>query len=357
MEKYVVIMAGGSGTRLWPLSRETRPKQFICIDDGNCMLVQTIERMCEIVPADKCFIITNKNLQNITRSTVKDLIPYSNIILEPEKKNTAACIALATSILKERFGEGLVCFVPADGYVKDHKAYKDAIELAYITAERTKDLVIIGITPTYPATGYGYIEVNNDIDAQRISSVLKFIEKPDLQTAKKLVSSGDFLWNGGVLVGSIAAILNSIKTFLPEHENKISEAVKHADEEDGTTYIEDAYTEIQNISFDNGVLEKNDSTHVVSGLFDWDDIGSIDALSKTLNSDADGNVIKGKYLGIDTSNSVIVSGEDTLIATIGIDNMIIASTKDAILVCPRNKAQDIKTLVEMLKINGYTNLL
>ena len=120
MDKFIVIMAGGSGTRLWPLSREVKPKQFINIDDGNCMLVRTIERVCEIVPAERCFTITNKMLVDITQKTVKDLIPYSNILVEPEKKNTAACISYATLLLKERYGEGLVCFVPADGYVNDN---------------------------------------------------------------------------------------------------------------------------------------------------------------------------------------------------------------------------------------------
>ncbi len=316
MEKFVVIMAGGSGTRLWPLSREARPKQFIYIDDGNCMLVQTIERVCEVVPADKCFIITNKDLLDITLDTVKNLIPFSNIILEPEKKNTAACIAFATLLLKERFGEGLICFVPADGYVKDRKGYTEAIELAYDAAEKTNDLVIIGITPTYPATGYGYIQVDNDTDAKRILNVLKFIEKPDFETAKELILSGDFLWNGGILVGNMNAIIKSIKTYLPDHFDKISEEVKHADEEGGTICIENAYDEIQNISFDKGVLEKSDGIHVISSSFDWDDIGSIDTLSKTLTSDDAGNKIKGKHCGIDTSNSVMV-GEDTLIATIG----------------------------------------
>jgi mannose-1-phosphate guanylyltransferase len=355
MEKYAVIMAGGSGTRLWPLSRETNPKQFISIDNGDCMLVQTIERMCEIVPAERCYIITNKNLVNITRKTVKKLIPYANIIQEPEKKNTAACIAFATLLLKEKFGEGTICFVPADGYVKDCKGYKSALEHAYEAAELTKNLVIVGIAPTYPATGYGYIQIDKDSE-DGILTVLKFIEKPDLETAQKLISSGEFLWNGGILVGSMDAIIDSIKAFLPDHDEKISEAVKHIEEEGGNTYIENAYNEIQNISFDNGVLEKSKCIYAIKGLFDWDDIGSIDALFKPFNSDAMGNSIKGKHLGIDTSNSVIIGG-DTLITTIGIDSMIIALTKEAIIVCPRNKAQDVKALVELLKQNGYEDLL
>lgn len=356
MDKFVIIMAGGSGTRLWPLSRENMPKQFMCVEDGNCMLVKTIERACEIVPANRCFIITNRNLLDITWNTVKDLIPYSNIILEPQKKNTAACIAYATLLLKERFGKGLLCFVPADGYVKERQKYKEAIELAYTAAEKTDDLVIIGVTPTYPATGYGYIQIDNDDDSEKVLSVLKFIEKPDIETAQRLISSGEFLWNGGILVGSIDAISRRIKTNLPDHFDRISEAVKHADEENSTICIERAYNEIQSVSFDNGVLEKSEGIHAVKGSFDWDDIGSIDALSKTFTTDSEGNSIMGTHIGIATNNSVIVGG-DTLIATIGIENMIIASTKDAILICSRDKAQNIKALVEKLNCSGFRDLL
>lgn len=356
MDKFVVIMAGGSGTRLWPLSREVKPKQFINIDDGDCMLVQTIERVCKIVPADKCFIITNKNLLDITWNTVEGLIPYSNILLEPEKKNTAACISLATLFLKERFGEGVICFVPADGYVKDHEAYKNTIELAYSAAEDTNGLVIIGITPTYPATGYGYIQIDNDISADRAMTVLKFIEKPDLENAKKLISTGEYLWNSGILVGTIDAIIKNIKQFLPNHYDKLSDAVKHLNEENWNTFIENAYNELQNTSFDNGILEKSENVYVVKGAFDWDDIGCLDALQKSVGADANGNTIKGKHFGIETSNSVVV-GEDMFIVTMGIDNMIIVSTNDVILVCPRNKAQEIKTIVEKLKCNEYKSFL
>lgn len=358
MEKYAVVMAGGSGTRLWPLSKESRPKQFISVYGDKSMLVQTVERLCEVVPSDKCFIITNRNLLDITWETVSNLIPYSNIIPEPEKKNTAACIAFASMLMKKKFGDGLLCFVPADGYVEDQTNYKKAIELAYLAAERTNSLVVIGIAPAYPSTGYGYIQIDagpcNTEDG--ILKVLRFVEKPDLETAKRYVASEQFLWNAGIVAGSMDVIIDSIKKFLPKHFDKISEALKHLDEEDFSTYIENAYNEIQNISFDNGVLEKSSRIHAVRGAFDWDDIGSIDALSKTFNTDAMGNSVKGRHFGIDTSNSVIC-GDNTFIATIGVKNMIVAGTKEAVIVCPRDRAQDVKTLVEKLKLNGYGDLV
>ncbi len=357
MERYAVIMAGGSGTRLWPISRETRPKQFIKVDKGGCMLVRTIERMCRIVSPDHCYIVTSESLKDITEQAVKELIPLTNIIIEPQRKNTAACIAYAAILLKKKFGEGLLCFVPADGYVKDSDGYKEAIELAYDTAENTRTLVVVGITPTYPAVGYGYIQIDKDSGMdERVLIVQKFIEKPNLETAQKLITSGEYLWNGGILAGSMEAINESIKTFLPEHEKRLSEAISHVEDIDGNTYIQDAYNKIQNISFDKGVLEKINCIYVIRGFFDWDDIGSIDALTKTLITDAKGNVSNDTFFGIDTSNSIIY-GEDILITTIGVTDLIIAGTKDAIIVCPKDRAQEVKDLVEKLKKEGYRQLL
>jgi len=357
MERFAVIMAGGSGTRLWPISRETKPKQFIQAGDGNCMLVQTLERLCETISSDHCFIVTDKRLKSLTYATVKNLIPRENIILEPKKRNTAACIEYAAMTLKKKYGEGLVCFVPADGYVNDRKGYRETIEMAYDAAEKTGSLVVVGITPTYPATGYGYIQIDKSKgDDERLHIVQKFIEKPDIETAKRFFESGEFLWNGGILVGELDSVIESVRKFLPEHEANIGRAVMEPNRTRSNRYLEEAYNKIPDISFDNGVLEKINCIYVVKGLFDWDDIGSIDALARTYKTDESGNVTNGKHVGIHTTNSVILS-DDALITTIGIDNLIIVNTKDAIIVCPRDRAQEVKGLVELLRQKGYVNLL
>lgn len=356
MEKYVVIMAGGTGSRLWPLSREDRPKQFIGVEDGKCMLLRTAERVCGIIPAERCYVITNKNLFDITRNTLKDVIPEANIILEPSRKNTAACIAYASLFLKEKFGSGLLCFVPADGYVKNNAEYKTAVELAYQTAEEKNSLVVIGIPPTYPATGYGYIYMGKKSKGKKkVIKAKRFVEKPDLKTAQEYFESGKYLWNSGIVVTAADTVADALKLFLPVHYDSLTEAVKNQNGQDSESAIKNAYDVIPDISFDIGVLEKSDSIYAVKGYFDWDDIGNLDALSKTFGTDAMGNSVWGSHLGLDTSNSVIY-GDRGLVATVGVKNMIIAFTQDAVLVCPRDRVQDVRTIVEMLKKSGRGNL-
>jgi len=357
MQKYAVLMAGGSGTRLWPISKEASPKQFIPIEDDKSMLIHTIDRLCKVVQPEQCFIITNRNLSDITKRTAGEYIPDGNILLEPERKNTAACIAYATILLEKRYKEGVLCFVPADGYVKDTESYAEALQLAFDTAERLNCLVIIGVKPTYPATGYGYIHVEPVTSADvKVSPVLKFIEKPTLEKAQELVKSDDYLWNCGIVVGTMDAIIKNIKEYIPEHYHTLSNALAK-DEDEVSASVEKAYRDLQSISFDNGVLEKcTSSLYAVRAFFDWDDIGSIDALAKTLETDSEGNQVRGRHVGINTTNSVIY-GKDVAICTIDVNNMIVVGTKDEVLVCPRDKSQEIKILVDKLKKQGHEDLL
>ena len=357
MEKFVVIMAGGSGTRLWPLSKEKKPKQFISVDDGECMLVQTINRVCRSVPPSNCFIVTNQSLVELTKEVVKDIIPHSNIISEPQKKNTAACITYTAMLLDKKLGEAVLCFVPADGYVKDHQGYAETINLAFRAAEEKDSLVVIGINPSYPSTAYGYIKIDREAGLEEQTlKVIRFTEKPEEEAAQAMLESGDFLWNGGILAGKSKTIINQIMLYIPEHYKAITKALIHEGSENFNTYIDNAYNEIQDISFDSAVLEKSKDICVIRADFDWDDIGSLDTLSGTLQKDKHNNSWKGDYIALETTDSVIYA-DGILIAVIGLDNMIVAATNEAVIVCPRGRAQEVKGLVEVIKKSGYDNFL
>lgn len=353
MNRYAVVMAGGAGLRLWPLSRQSKPKQFISVDGDECMLVQTIRRLFGAVSPDNCFIITNENLLDITHETLEGLIPAYNIITEPMRKNTAACVAYATMAISEKRGRGVFCFVPADGYVKETESYRKAIIQGFETAERTAELVVIGIVPAYPATGYGYIRVD---PGKEVSKVYGFTEKPDAQTAKNMVESGEYLWNGGILLGLGDVIVKNVETYLPGHFKPLADAALHQGKEDYGRLLREAYSQLDDISFDYGVLEKSQGIYAVKGHFDWDDVGSLDALSRTLQKDENGNAVSGRHYGIDTGNNVIYS-EGILITTIGVHNMIIAAANDALIVCPRDRAQEIKPFVEKLGKSGFNEFM
>lgn len=342
-------MAGGSGSRLWPISREEFPKQFITVDGDKCMLLKTIERICKFIPVENCFVITNQNLVGLTKKVTKNIIPKANIIIEPERRNTAACIAYPTFYIMNKFIDGVVGYFPADGYVRNQQAYLSAVEHSYDAAEKLDKLVIIGIEPSYPATGYGYINV--DRSNENIYSVKKFIEKPNSETAKKLLSSRDYWWNSGIVVGNVHTFVNNIKLFLPEHYRAFSSLSGDFDNKKTFQSIKKAYHQIPNISFDNGVLEQSPDILAVRSDFDWDDIGNLESLSIALTPDDDGNKIEGKFLGIDVHNSIVYSNK-MLVTAIGIDSFIIAVTDDAVLVCPKNRVQDVKSLVDRLKENN-----
>ncbi|AJY74870.1 mannose-1-phosphate guanylyltransferase [Paenibacillus beijingensis] len=354
MDKYAVIMAGGAGQRLWPFSRERKPKQFISVDGKKSMLEQTVTRIQDLIPPERCYVITNKNYLELTREVLKDVIPESNIILEPLQRNTAACISYASLLLEKKFKTGSVCFIPADSYIHNKYEYLKAVHQAYRETECCGGLVVIGVNPTYPATGYGYIQVNptDRFGSRNVCNVHQFKEKPNLDTAKKYVKTGTYLWNSGMVAGSFQAFRDEIKLHMPHHFALLSKALEHHDSPDFQNEIANAYAGLPRLSFDNGVLEHCNGLRTVKGYFDWNDIGSLDSLAQTVELDANNNAVVGHHIGIDTSDSIIYS-QDMLVTTIGLTNVIIVKTEDAMIVCPKERAQDIKTLVEMLKKSGH----
>ncbi|WP_138493607.1 mannose-1-phosphate guanylyltransferase [Paenibacillus pinistramenti] len=356
MDNYTVIMAGGAGLRLWPLSREDKPKQFLCLDGNRTMLEQTFERIGELVPPERLFVITNAKYAEQTREVLKDLLPPENILIEPLRRNTAACISYAALWLKHRFKHGTVCFIPADSFVPDNEEYLRSIRQAYSEAERAAGLVVIGVKPTFPSTGYGYIKISPAAQCAGNSSfaVSEFKEKPDLAAAETYLKSGEYLWNSGMAAGSLDSFASEIRLNLPEHFSHLSAALTALGTPEYAESLELAYSRLPDLSFDNGVLERSGKPlRSIAGRFDWNDIGSLDALEQVLLTDQADNAVRASFYGMDTSSSIIFSTDDTLIAAIGLTDMIIINTGDVVLVCPKDKAQDIKAVVQQLRNTAF----
>lgn len=352
LERFAVVMAGGSGSRLWPLSRESMPKQFIAVDGNKSMLAMSLERLRGVVAGERCFVVTNKNLVERTREVTSGLIPPENIIAEPVRKDTAACVAYAAMYLRKKYGPGLLCCVPADGYVKDTAGYASTLARGLEACGQNRSLVLVGLRPTYPATGYGYMRVNPDLP---VSQVYAFTEKPKEDAAQQMVASGEWLWNGGIFMGDLDLIIAGVREHLPQYAEKLGGALERLGQPQYDGALEEAYGRLESTSFDKGILEKmhaSGSICAVQGLFDWDDIGSLDALAKILDAGDSDMFVLGKHCGLDTDGCVIYGREDILTATIGLRDIIVAVTKDAVLIAPREKAQAVKQLVDLIKEKG-----
>ncbi|MGI5857832.1 MAG: mannose-1-phosphate guanylyltransferase [Tepidanaerobacteraceae bacterium] len=360
MKMYGVIMAGGGGTRFWPLSRVTAPKQFLNITGEDSMINDTIKRIKDIIPQERIIIVTNKAQEKMLNKVIQEDVPKENVLIEPVGRNTAACVGYAAMVIKKRCGDAVMGVFPSDHYIKNVDEFKRVLNSASSIAESTEKLITMGITPTYPSTGYGYIKYDKErpiTSEDKIAyEVVEFVEKPDVPKAKAYMESGNYLWNSGMFVWKTSVILKNFRRFLPRLYRNIEKIEPSIDTPDEKNTVEEIYPVLQSISIDYGVMERSDEVVVIPGDFGWNDVGCWDSLGSVFPPDENGNITKGDFVDIETRNSIIYSN-GRLVAAVGLENMIVVETSDALLVCPKEKAQDVKKVVEHLEKIGRKELL
>ncbi len=354
MKKYGVIMAGGGGTRFWPLSRKSTPKQLLNLSGRTAMVNEAADRLCQVVKSEDVFIVTNYTQAQKIKEVTKGRVLPQNVLSEPAARNTAACIGYAAMVIAKKYGDGVMIITPSDAYIRDDETFAKVLQVAAEEAEKSDRLVTVGITPTFPATGYGYIRQGKA--AGEVKPVLQFVEKPDAATAEKYLKSGEYVWNSGMFVWKASVILEKFKRLLPDIYEGLLKMSASFGAENETEVVNEIYPTLRSISVDYGIMEKSDNIAVVSGEFGWNDVGSWDMLGVLHPEDGDGNVTVGETLALDTKNSVLYSS-GKLIAVVGVENLVVVETPDAVMVCPKDKTQDVKKLVEELQRTGKEELL
>ena len=354
MKTYGVIMAGGGGTRFWPMSRHEVPKQLLNLSGKDLMVNETVDRVATLCDKSDIFIVTNVDqVPGMEKATTGRIRP-DHILSEPSARNTAACIGYAAFEIVKKYGDGVMCIFPSDHYIKNEAAFTSILKEAIAEAE-TGSLVTMGITPTFPCTGYGYIRFDKNENGLA-KKVVEFKEKPDLATAEEYVASGEYSWNSGMFVWKASVILAEFERLLPDVYaclNKIADAMGTTDEK---KVIDEVYPTIPSISIDYGIMEKSDKVKVISAEMGWNDVGSWDNLGVLYDEDENGNVFAGDHLDIDTTGCITYS-KKRLITTVGVSNLIIVETDDAVMVVDKSRAQDVKLIVEELKKQGRNEYL
>jgi len=348
-KNYCVIMAGGVGTRFWPMSRTARPKQFIDIlGTGESLIQQTYNRFLKVFSRENIFIVTNVIYKELVKEQIKG-IDESRIICETARRNTAPCIALATHKIYSLCEDANIVVAPSDHIILKDEVFIEIIKSALNTTSKNEWLLTLGITPSRPDTGYGYIQFNESIsypEDTRIYKVKTFTEKPVLEMAESFLSSGDFLWNSGIFIWSAKSIMKAFDKYLPEINELFREGAHRLNTIDEDNFIRETYTMCRSISIDYGIMEKADNVYVLRSNFGWSDLGTWGSLYETREKNEHGNSIVGKNVMMyDSQNCIVNMSKDKLLVAHGLDGYIIVEADNILLICRKNDEQQIRKFV------------
>ncbi len=357
---YAVIMAGGAGTRFWPASRSSRPKQLLPLAGGSeeTLLAATVRRLAPLVTEDRVVVVTGEHLAEATAQAVPG-VPRSQILCEPAPRNTAPCIAWATTTIARLDPDALVAVLPSDHFIADEEEFRRVLARALRTAESGR-VTTVGIVPTRPETGYGYIELGEAIGGEDgAMSVARFVEKPDRAKAEAFLAGKRHLWNAGMFFFRARDMAELVERHLPELATGIAKIDAAASGVDATAVLKSVFPTLPSVSIDHGVMEKAAGLAVVPGEFGWNDVGSWQSAWELGSPDAAGNSLSAGALAIDAKNNLVrtLGKGKKVVALVGVNDLVVVETEDALLVIPRDRAQDVRLIVDALKAAGRTEVL
>ncbi len=363
MSNWAIIMAGGVGSRFWPASRRARPKQLLPLAGGTTsLLASTVSRIADLVPPERIIIVTGESLADATAAAVPN-VPRENILAEPTGRNTAPCVGWGAAFAARKDPEATLMVLPADHHIGDVPAYLHTLGVG-LAAAAEGDLVTVGLAPTRPETGYGYIELGDALDGEasgaaeinRVYRSKRFVEKPDRARAEEFLAAGRFLWNSGMFFFRASAVLSTIADHLPELSTQLKRYDEAAARGQEAELVKATYGQLPSISVDHGIMEKAVRVLVVPGSFGWSDLGSFTTAWELADKDAEGNAVPAEAVLVDANGCYASSREGKVVAMIGVKDLVVVDTEDALLIVPRDQAQRVREVVAALKERGDPRL-
>lgn len=348
---YVVIMAGGIGSRFWPYSRADKPKQFLDIlGTGRSLIQMTFDRFLNIVPSDNIYVVTNKRYKSLVQEQLPELAD-DQILLEPIGRNTSAAVAYPAFKIQQRDPEGVMIVAPSDHVIFRDNIFEDNIKTALKAATDSEKLITLGIVPTRPETGYGYIQYHSS-PLKKVKKVKTFTEKPELELALKFVDSGDFVWNAGIFIWSIDTITKAFHTYLKDMAVIFEEGSSAYYTDQEAKFIDAAYAQCKSVSIDFGIMEKASDVYMVKGEFNWSDLGSWDSLHDMQEKDDNDNVVDANALLYDSENCIIKGPKETLIVVQDLDGYLVTQSDNVILICKKDAEKKFREFLNDAKGKG-----